>query len=91
MVKVGDKLFYSNEIRRNLVNNKGYIVKETGIMLMDYGCMFYIINDSGNRDYYSCDLGSEWYYKNYFYTGQEMRKMKLRKLEKINEGKRSYM
>jgi len=47
----------------------------------DYGSMT-IINEKGNDEwFYIFDVAGVWYYGNWFYNNQEMRKVKIDRLE----------
>ena len=78
-MKAGDRLYYKRNSNYFLTFDKCYIVEDLGT---EY---FNIINDVYQRDIYSNNKTNKWYYKIYFYTEQEIRKMKLEKI--CNEGR----
>ena len=74
MLKVGDKLLckksYHHGSVYNKVEGKYYI-----ITMFDSNMIFF------DDDYYSIDPNYKWYIWDWFYTQQEIRKMKLKKLK----------
>ena len=94
-LKVNDKLYCYNTtlddnmrymyscVNRKLTINKGYTIHriEKSYYSNTHGIMVLIINDMNNQDWYSIDDCDEWYYKKWFCTECEYRKLKLKRLK----------
>ena len=85
MLKVGDKLLCKKTYEHNRFEGKYYTI--TGIdnecvyfvYFVDNGCWPHSLSDVG----YSLNSNGNWYIWNYFYTPQEMRKLKLKQLNDV--------
>lgn len=91
-LKIGDKLYCHNNLfdnklfehslycDRKLTINRSYVIHsiENGF---SHGIMILIINDLSSHDWYSLDNTDEWYYQKYFYTENDYRRLKLKRLK----------
>ena len=73
MLKIGDKLYCKKSINSLLFEKKYYKITELNNSIV-------YVNNWG----FSIDKNYGWYLWNYFYTPQEIRKMKLIKIGKTN-------
>lgn len=80
-MKVGDKLYcYNSESDTSINVGKTYIIFELQNDAVEFSIS--ITDDEGYEDWFSIDKWSSWYYGNYFYTLNELRKNKLEKINK---------
>ena len=80
MLKVGDKLLCKNT--KNIIKkNKYYIIFNIDNTYSHQWLLLQYKNVSGRYDWYSSNpKNHSWYIWDYFYTTQEVRKLKLKQL-----------
>ena len=80
LYKVGDKILCKGGDSVTAITKGRYY---TIIYIENiYSKSIYIIDDKGYTDYYSTKLNT-WYIGNYFYSKEEIRLMKLEKLNEV--------